>query len=577
MTVSADLDIIPPGTPDQPWLKSYREGVPASIDDELAATPSLNFLFEKYTTQFAARPAFVSIGTTLTFAQTGEKARAFAAWLQSQGIQRGERVAIMMPNCLQYPIAVFGVLLAGGTIVNVNPLYTVREMHHQLKDSGATYLLVIENFAKTAEEALPGTDVKTVLLTGVGDMLGGAKGLAINFMMRHVQKLVPKNGLKGLRFNVAVQRGAKLAYKQLDIGHEDIAFLQYTGGTTGVAKGAILTHRNIIANMLQAYAWSGEQLHGQEVNNLTLLPLYHIFSLTVNLFMFMSLGGRNVLIANPRDTKRVMMIIKNEKFEGIAGINTLFASFLDNPDFLKLDFSKLRLVIAGGTATQSEVAKRWEKVTGKPIVEGYGLTECSPVVCVNMVDLDQPERMRFTGGIGYPVPSTDVRMRRADGSWAAIGEEGELCVRGPQVMRGYWNRPEETANVLSADGWLGTGDVGVMNEKGFVRLVDRIKDMVLVSGFNVYPNEVEDVVMMHPDVQEVAAFGVPDAKTGEAVKIVVVPRNPSLTKEDLLAHCRKNLTAYKMPRIVEFRSEELPKTPVGKILRRELKAEHKPG
>lgn len=555
------------------WFASYKEGVPHDITDELEQTPSLNHMFETYTKQYAQREAFVSIGTAMTYAKTAERAREFAGFLQARGLGRGDRVAIMMPNSLQYPIAVFGTLLAGATVVNVNPLYTARELNHQLRDSGAKLLLVFENFARTAEEGLAGTAVKTVVLTGIGDLLGGIKGPALNFVLRHVQKAVPRHGLRGIRFRAALAEGKRAGLRQVAVGHEDIAFLQYTGGTTGVAKGAMLTHRNIIANVLQAYAWNGNQFDEEGVNNLTLLPLYHIFSLTVNLFMFLALGGRNVLIANPRDTKRVMSIIKNEKFEGMAGINTLFNSFLENDDFRKLDFSKLRLVIAGGAATQAEVAKRWQTVTGRPISEGYGLTECSPVVCTNPIDLDHPEKMKFTGTVGLPLPSTEVRLRRPEGGWAGIGEEGEVCVRGPQVMRGYWQRPEETAKVLDADGWLATGDIGVMDENGFLRLVDRVKDMILVSGFNVYPAEIEEVVMMHPDVLEVAAFGVPDASSGERVKIVVVPKSDSLTEADLLAHCRHNLTGYKMPKIVEFRQEELPKTPVGKILRRELRAQ----
>ena len=556
------------------WFASYREGVPHDIGDELARTPSLNHMLETWARTYATREAFVSIGTPMTYAETHARARAFAGFLQARGIAKGDRVAIMMPNSLQYPIAVFGTLLAGGTVVNVNPLYTARELNHQLRDSGAKLLVVFENFARTAEQGLAGTAVETVVLTGIGDLLGGLKGPALNFVLRHVQKAVPKHGLRARRFRAALAEGRRAGLRPVELGHEDIAFLQYTGGTTGVAKGAMLTHRNIIANVLQAFAWNGDQFHGEGVNNLTLLPLYHIFSLTVNLFMFMALGGRNVLIANPRDTKRVMGIIRNEKFEGMAGINTLFNSFLDNEDFRRLDFSKLRLVIAGGAATQAEVAKRWQEVTGRPISEGYGLTECSPIVCTNPIDLDHPERMSFNGTVGLPLPSTEVRLRRTDGAWAGIGEAGEVCVRGPQVMRGYWQRPDETARVLDAEGWLATGDIGVMDERGFLRLVDRAKDMILVSGFNVYPSEIEEVVMMHPDVLEVAAFGVPDAASGERVKIVVVPRSDTLTEAELLAHCRRNLTGYKMPKIVEFRHEELPKTPVGKILRRELRAQH---
>jgi long-chain acyl-CoA synthetase len=557
---------------DRFWIKSYRPGVPATIDDELARTKSLIDLFDQFVSTYAEREAFVSIGTAWTYRQIAEKSKHFAAWLQSQGIKKGDRVAIMMPNCLQYPICVFGTLMTGAIVVNVNPLYTARELHHQLVDSGAIILVVVENFAKVAETGVAGTDVKQVLLTGVGDLLGGLKGIGINFMLRHVQKAVPQHSLKAKRLTEALREGAAASFKPIELGHEDIAFLQYTGGTTGVAKGAILTHRNMVANIIQSRAWAADQFDSREiVTNLTLLPLYHIFSLTVNLFMFMSLGGRNVLIANPRDTKRVMLIIKKENFEGIAGINTLFASFLDNAEFRARDFSKLKLVMAGGAATQREVAERWRKVTGKPICEGYGLTECSPIVSINVVDLDHPETMEFNGTIGLPVPSTEVKMRKPDGSWAAIGEAGELCVRGPQVMRGYWNKPEETAKVLDKDGWLATGDIGIMDERGFIKLVDRIKDMILVSGFNVYPSEIEEVIASHPDVREVAAFGVPDAHSGEQVKIVVVPASDKLTKEALLAYAKQNLTGYKMPRIVEFRNEELPKSPVGKILRRELR------
>jgi long-chain acyl-CoA synthetase len=557
---------------DKIWLKSYRDGVPATIDDKLAATPSLLTLFERDTANFADRVAFVSIGAPMTYRQTAERSRHFAAWLQGQGIARGERVAIMMPNCLQYPVCVFGTLLAGGTVVNVNPLYTAREMRHQLKDSGATFLVVVENFAHVAATALPGTDVKHVLITGIGDLLGGIKGLAINFLLRHVQKVVPKHELQAQSLTSALRQGARQKFTPVALGHEDIAFLQYTGGTTGVAKGAILTHRNMVANILQSRAWAADQFDSANpVTSITMLPLYHIFSLTVNLFMFMSIGARNVLIANPRDVKRVMLILRKENFEAIAGINTLFASFLDNEEFRRRDFSKLKLVMAGGAATQSEVAARWAQVTGTPICEGYGLTECSPIVSINVVDLHHPERMTFTGAIGLPVPSTDVRMRLPDGGWAAPGEAGELCVRGPQVMCGYWNRPDETAQVLSEDGWLRSGDVAIMDERGCIRLVDRIKDMILVSGFNVYPSEIEAVVAAHPDVKEVVAFGVPDKHSGEAVKIVVVPRSGQLTKEALLEYCKQNLTNYKRPRIVEFRDEELPKSPVGKILRRELR------
>lgn len=555
------------------WTRNYRPGVPATIDDELAKWSSMAQLFEHDATKFKDKPGFVSIGTTMTYGEVLADVKGFAGWLQAQGVKPGDRVAIMMPNCLQYPIALFGILYAGAVVVNVNPLYTARELHHQLVDSGAVALIVMDMFARTFQQAREGTAVRTVVVTAMGDMLGGLKGFAISALMKYVQKMVPAYQLADAkRWKSVIKRARRMSYTPVPAAPDDVAFLQYTGGTSGVAKGAMLTHRNVIANVLQGRVWVADQLaEGEDVTNVTLLPLYHIFSLTANLLMFVGVGGRNILIANPRDTKRVQLILRNEKFDGFAGINTLFASFLENEAFRKRDFSKLRLTVAGGMATQKEIADRWQKMTGKPLVEGYGLTECSPVVCVGYVDLDHPEKMGFSGKVGFPVPSTEVRMRRGDGSWADIGEPGELCVRGPQVMRGYWNQPDETAKVLIGDGWLATGDVGIMDEEGQVRLIDRIKDMILVSGFNVYPNEIEDVVMMHPDVREVAAIGVPDPVQGERVKVVVVPRSPTLTEEAIIAHCRKNLTGYKVPRIVEFRSEELPKTNVGKILRRELR------
>jgi long-chain acyl-CoA synthetase len=460
-------------------------------------------------------------------------------------------------------------------VVNVNPLYTARELNHTLKDSGAETIIVMETFAKTLQDALPGTHVKRIVLTQIGDLLSdgfiNAKGRLLNFALRKVQKMVPDYSLPGaIWMRDTLKAGAKVTFKPADVKADDLAFLQYTGGTTGVAKGAMLTHRNVLANCLQALAFAEGQLTGDTETVVTPLPLYHIFSLTVNCLIFMALGGRNILIANPRDTKRVMMILKKENFSGITCVNTLYASFLDDPDFRKRDFSNLKLSIAGGMALQRTIAERWKEVTGNAIVEGYGLTECSPIVTQAPVDISKPGPT-FTGSIGVPVPSTEVRCRRDDGSWANIGEPGELCVRGPQVMLGYWNRPEETTKVIDAEGWLATGDIAVMDEKGFLKIVDRKKDMILVSGFNVYPNEIEDVIAMHPDVKEVAAVGVPDEVAGERVKVIIVPRAPGLTKEAVIEHCRKNLTGYKIPRIVEFRNEELPKTPVGKILRRELR------
>lgn len=555
------------------WTKSYRPGVPTRIEDEVEKWSSLAELFEHDATNYADREGFVSIGTGMTYRATLDAAHAFAAWLQSRGIKPGERVAIMMPNCLQYPVALFGTLFAGAVVVNVNPLYTARELHHQLKDSGAVAIVAMDMFARTLEEARPGTDVQHVVVTAMGDMLGGIKGLAISAAMKYVQKMVPRYRIPdALPWKRMMRTARTLPFSRVKRTLDDIAFLQYTGGTSGVAKGAMLTNRNIVANVIQGRSWAADQLaEGERVTSVTMLPLYHIYSLTANLLMFVGIGGRNVLIANPRDTKRVQMILRKENFDGFCGLNTLFASFLENEEFCRRDFSKLRMTVAGGMATQREIAERWQKVTGRPLVEGYGLTECSPVVCIGYVDLDHPEKMGFTGKVGYPVPSTEVRMRRADGNWAGIGEPGELCVRGPQVMLGYWNQPAETAKVMLDDGWLATGDVGIMEEDGQVRLIDRLKDMILVSGFNVYPNEIEDVLALHPDIREAAAIGVPDPIQGERVKVVVVPRSPTLTEEAVIAHCRKHLTGYKVPRIVEFRSEELPKTNVGKILRRELR------
>jgi len=433
----------------------------------------------------------------------------------------------------------------------------------------------METFAKTLQDALPGTKVKRIILTQIGDLLSDGmlnlKGRLLNFVLRKVEKMVPAYSLPGaIWIRDVLKAGEKMSLKSVDVKPGDLAFLQYTGGTTGVAKGAMLTHRNVLSNCQQALAFAEGQLTGDTETVVTLIPMYHIFSLTVNGLIFMALGGRNILVANPRDVKRVMMVLKNERFSGISGVNTMFASFLDDPAFRKLDFSNLKLSIAGGMALHRNIAERWNQTTGNNITEGYGLTECSPIVTQAPVDIKNPGPV-FTGSIGVPVPSTEVRMRRDDGSWCEIDEAGELCVRGPQVMQGYWQRPDETAKVIDSEGWLATGDIAVMDEKGFIKIVDRKKDMILVSGFNVYPNEIEDVVSMHPDVKECAAVGVPDEAAGERVKVIIVPRNPGLTKEIIIDHCRKNLTGYKIPRIVEFRDEELPKTPVGKILRRELR------
>ena len=563
----------PDGSTNRIWLSSYVKGVPHDID--LEKYQSLNDYFDECINKYRDRPGFVSIGTEMTNDLFDRRVKAFTGYLQSLGVKKGDRVAIMLPNTLQYPVTLFAVLRLGAVVVNVNPLYTARELNHTLNDSGAEVIIVMETFAKTLEEAKKGTKLKHVVLTQIGDLLAegwfNPKGWALNFVLRNVQKMVPAYSLPGATwYRDALKTGAQVTVKPVKVQPEDLAFLQYTGGTTGVAKGAMLTHRNILANCQQALAFAEGQLTGETETVVTLIPMYHIFSLTVNGLIFMALGGRNILVANPRDTKRVMMILKNEKFSGITGVNTLFASFLDDPAFAKLDFSKLKLSIAGGMALQRGVAERWKEVTRTSIVEGYGLTECSPIVSQAPVDLSV-EAPTFTGSIGVPVPSTEVRCRREDGSWANVGEAGELCVRGPQVMKGYWQRPDATAEVLDQDGWLATGDIAVMDERGFLKIVDRKKDMILVSGFNVYPNEIEDVVAMHPDVKEVAAIGVPDSVAGERVKVIIVPRNASLTKESVIEHCRKNLTGYKIPRIVEFRSTELPKSPVGKILRRELR------
>ncbi|MCF4979103.1 AMP-binding protein [Pseudomonas gessardii] len=555
------------------WLDAYLPGVPSDIDAGIEEYPSLREVFLEHLHKYRDRVAYVSIGTEMTYATWQAQGLAFAAWLQAQGVRKGDRVALMMPNCLQYPICLLGTLLVGAVVVNVNPLYTAHELKHLLKDSGAETVVIFENFAHTLEKVVAGSTVKRVVIAAIGDLLGTFKGAAMNFILRRVQKQVPAFNLPGaLRFNQTLKQGRGLTHTPVPLAREELAFLQYTGGTTGDAKGVMLSHRNIIANLLQAKAWVGDQLdQNQQETNVTLLPLYHIFSLTVNCLMFMCLGGRNILIANPRDVKRVQMILRKERFNGIAGVNTLFNGLLENAEFRARDFSDLRLVIAGGMATHTAVAKRWKDITGLPIIEGYGLTECSPVVSISPIDISRMRDMEFTGSIGVPLPSTWVRFIREDGELADIGEPGELQVRGPQVMQGYWKRPKETAEVLDAEGWLSTGDIGVMNEQGFIRLVDRKKDMILVSGFNVYPNEIEDVVALHPGVAEVAAIGVEDGVTGEKVKIVVVRRDPTLTQEQLLAHCREYLTGYKVPKFVEFRVEELPKTTVGKVLRRALR------
>ncbi|MEW6690177.1 MAG: long-chain-fatty-acid--CoA ligase [Pseudomonadota bacterium] len=549
------------------WLKSYPPGWPAEVTWNQYR--SIGALFEDSCRKFAAKPAFHCMGKTISFGELDRLSRDFAAWLQAKGLKKGDRVALMMPNVLQYPVALFGTLRAGYTVVNVNPLYTARELEHQLKDSGAVAIVILENFAHTLQEVLAATPVKHVVVASLGDMLG-LKGLIVNFVVRNVKKMVPAFDLPGaLRWSEALGAGAGKEMKPFEVGHEDIAFLQYTGGTTGVSKGAMLLHRNILANLEQASGNLSSALGGEDPVIITALPLYHIFSLTVNCLVMAKMGGLNILITNPRDIPAFVKELGKHRYNLITGVNTLFNAFLNNPDFHKLDFSHVKLCVGGGMAVQQAVADRWKEVTGKVLLEGYGLTETSPVATMNPHDLKG-----YTGSIGLPVPSTDIVLRDDNDKDVPLGQPGEICIRGPQVMPGYWQRPDETAKVLGKDGFLHTGDVGIMDEKGFVRIVDRKKDMILVSGFNVYPNEIEQVVAMHPGVLEVAAIGVADEKSGEVPKLFVVKKDPALTEADILKHCAEQLTGYKRPKYVEFRTE-LPKTNVGKILRRALRDEKK--
>ena len=553
---------------DKIWLAHYPKGVPAEIN--IGEYASLRDVFDESVAKFSARPAFTCMGKSITFGELDTLSTAFAAWLQAKGCRKGTRVALMMPNILQYPICLFGTLRAGCTVVNVNPLYTARELEHQLNDSGAEVIVVVENFARTVQEVVKKTKVRQAVVTSIGELLG-FKGLIVDFVLRHVKKMVPAWNLPGsIRLSAALAEGRSRKLESVPLGHDDLAFLQYTGGTTGVAKGAMLLHRNIVANLLQARAWVRPFLgaEGTEII-ITPLPLYHIFSLTANCLVFMTLGAENVLITNPRDIPGFVKEMARHKFTSFTGVNTLFNALVNNADFAKLDFSSLRMTLGGGMAVQEAVAIKWKQVTGCPLIEAYGLTETSPGATINPLDLPA-----YNGSIGLPLPSTEVILRDDDGKVVAPGQPGEICIRGPQVMAGYWNRPDETANVLDENGWLATGDVGVMDERGFIKIVDRKKDMILVSGFNVYPNEIEAVVVMHPGVLECAAIGLPDAKSGEAVKLFVVKKDPALTAEAVLQHCREHLTGYKCPRDIEFR-EDLPKTNVGKILRRELRDEMK--
>ena len=552
-------------TVERPWLAQYPAGVPAQIDvDEY---PSIVSVLEGAIASYRDRPAFANLGKVLTYADIDRLSAQFAAYLLGElKLKKGDRVAIMMPNCLQYPVATFGILRAGLTVVNVNPMYTPRELRHQLVDSGASAIVVLDNFGKTVQEVIADTPLKQVIATGLGDMLAFPKGAIVNFVLKHVKKMVPDYDIPGaIRFRDALILGQLQKLPQVAIDPEDIAFLQYTGGTTGVAKGAMLTHRNLVANMQQAAAWVRSNVKLGEEIMITALPLYHIFSLTANGLVFMKFGALNYLITNPRDMPGFVKELSKIPFTAITGVNTLFNGLLNTPGFDKIDFSHLRLTLGGGMAVQRVVAERWKHVTGCTLVEAYGLTETSPAACINPMDLAE-----YNGAIGLPVPSTDACLKDEEGQLVQVGEVGELCIKGPQVMRGYWHRPEETANVIDGEGWLHTGDMARMDEKGFFYIVDRKKDMILVSGFNVYPNEVEDVIALMPGVLEVAAVGVPDEKSGEAVKVVIVKKDPSLTAEQVKAHARENLTGYKHPKYVEFRTE-LPKTNVGKILRRELR------
>ncbi|MBU0739578.1 MAG: long-chain fatty acid--CoA ligase [Alphaproteobacteria bacterium] len=549
------------------WVNSYPASVPAEIAPH--AHPSLGALFEASCAKFADRLAFSSMGRGMTFRELEQQSRKVGAWLQSKGLVKGDRVAVMTPNILQNPVTVYGILRAGMTVVNVNPLYTPRELEHQLKDSGAKAIVVLENFAHTVEQVVARTDVKHVVVCTMGDMLG-LKGHIVNLVVRKVKKLVPAWSIPGYTgFKAMLAEGEKLTLKPVEVASSDVAFLQYTGGTTGVSKGATLTHANLLANKQQIALWLEAAFAGQNrpdvLNFVCALPLYHIFALTVNSLMGVALGAHNLLIANPRDIPAFIKELQSFKAHVFPGLNTLFNAMMNNPEFKKIDFSSLMLVLGGGMAIQRPVAERWLEMTGRPITEGYGLSETSPVATVNRLDARE-----FTGMIGLPLPSTDIEIRDEDGVTMAIGEVGEICIRGPQVMAGYWQRPEETAKVMSDDGFFRSGDMGLMDERGYVKIVDRKKDMILVSGFNVYPNEIEEVAVMHAGVLECAAVGVPDEHSGEAVKLFVVKKDENLTIDELKAHCAANLTNYKRPRYIEFRTE-LPKTNVGKILRRELR------
>ena len=570
---SSPASLAKPGPTGRPWLAHYPEGVAAEVD--ASRYPSLVALLEEAWHRHAQRDAAICMGRRLRFREVDELSHALAAWLQAQGLAKGDRVALMMPNLPQYMVAIGAVLRAGCVVVNVNPLYTPRELAHQLKDSGARAIIVLENFAHTLEEAIDGTEVRHVVLASMGDMLGFWKGQLVNFAVRHLKKMVPEyrlplgEGRSVTRFNMAIAEGTRLALKKVDVGPDDVAFLQYTGGTTGVSKGATLLHRNVVANILQSEAWFSPvlaRLGDRPLTAVCALPLYHIFALTVCYMFGARMGMTNLLIPNPRDIPGLIATLAQHRVNMFPAVNTLFNALANEPDFARLDFSELVVSNGGGMAVQKATAEKWLKLTGCPIVEGYGLSETSPVATSNRLDSTE-----FSGTIGMPVPSTEIAIRDDEGRDLPFGEPGEICIRGPQVMAGYWKRPDETALAMYPDGFFRSGDIGVMDERGQVRIVDRKKDMILVSGFNVYPTEIEQVVNLHPGVMECAAIGIPDARSGEAVKLFVVKKDPTLNEEDVAAWCRDNFTAYKRPKVIEFR-EELPKSNVGKVLRRELRA-----
>ena len=550
---------------DRIWLQSYQEGVPAEVD--LGEFQSIGAMLENSVALYGDRVAFINMGAELTYGELDALSRDFAAYLQTVlKLQKGDRVAIMLPNVLQYPVCMLGALRTGCVVVNCNPLYTPRELEHQLKDSGAETIVVLENFAHTLAQVISHTSVKNVVIARMGDLLGFAKGALVNFVVKHVRKMVPAWRIPGaVDFGKAISLGAAGGFAPVSVTQDDLAYLQYTGGTTGVSKGAMLTHGNILANLAQAHAWIKAELKEGEELVVTALPLYHIFALTANCFLFMRIGARNLLITNPRDVKSFVADLTRYPFTVLLGVNTLFNLLLNTEAFRALDFSTLKITLGGGMAVQKSIAEKWKQLTGVPLIEAYGLTETSPAATINPLNATE-----YNGSIGLPISSTEVAIRNDDGIEVPLGERGELCIRGPQVMKGYYKRPEETANVMMSDGFLRTGDIVVMDEKGYIKIVDRKKDMILVSGFNVYPNEVEEVVAMHPGVLEVASVGVSTEGAGEVVKIYVVKKDESLTAEQLIAHCRANLTGYKVPRQVEFR-KDLPKSNVGKILRRELR------